>query len=227
VIGEASGDFLPWAYPFNWRALSERLNDSPSGFGRPDQTSTQFGMADGSVRTLSQDVDPQILRAWAAAPPIATPEQIATPPRPASYRWSGVRREYHHMTDDYSAESLINTKSGTVEIAIQQHDKDRNESAARPTASQIEKFIVSKFPNTVTLAAPIILDAKMAAVIGRLSRLRVLEVARIRPDPEVMAQLRALKALRVLQAESFPGDDLERLQKALPEVVVKPHSRDF
>jgi hypothetical protein len=49
-------------------------------------------MADGSVRYIAKDIDPAVLKSMGEAPPIATREQIAVPPRPTHFRSSGNPR---------------------------------------------------------------------------------------------------------------------------------------
>lgn len=90
-LGEAGGEFTPYAYPFNWRPLGTRLNADPGGYGLPGRDGTFLLMADGSVRWWSDDTAPQVLQALAAAPPVPEPGEVAVPPRPARYRFSGRR----------------------------------------------------------------------------------------------------------------------------------------
>jgi len=61
---EAAGDFKPWGEPGNWRDPGIGLNTSPAGFGGP-QGVVVFAFCDGSVKVLSEDVNPAILRALA------------------------------------------------------------------------------------------------------------------------------------------------------------------
>lgn len=61
LYGEANGNFKPWGYPLNVRDPRLGLQRSPDGFGGPMKGRTQFVMADGSVRTLTNDADPEFL----------------------------------------------------------------------------------------------------------------------------------------------------------------------
>ena len=63
LVGEVAGNFKPWGYPLNVRDPNLGLNRSPDGFGGPWRNGTQFLMADGSVRTITNDVDPEVLKA--------------------------------------------------------------------------------------------------------------------------------------------------------------------
>ena len=62
--GEVNANFRPWGDPVNWRDPAVGLGKSPDGFGGPWKSGvTQFLFMDGSVRALSNDIDPQVLKA--------------------------------------------------------------------------------------------------------------------------------------------------------------------
>lgn len=63
LAGEVNARFKPWGHPTNWRDPALGINRSPDGFGGPWSTRTVFLMADGSVRTISNDASPELLRA--------------------------------------------------------------------------------------------------------------------------------------------------------------------
>jgi hypothetical protein len=66
LIGEVNANFMPWGHPVNWRDPLLGINKSPYGFGGPKQRKgSMFIMADGSVKTVSENVDPAILKAMA------------------------------------------------------------------------------------------------------------------------------------------------------------------
>lgn len=66
LIGEVDANFEPWGKPGNWRDPALGLNRSPDGFGcRRAAKVVYFVMADGSVRQLRENIDPEILRALA------------------------------------------------------------------------------------------------------------------------------------------------------------------
>ncbi|MGO8748073.1 MAG: hypothetical protein ACLQNE_19030 [Thermoguttaceae bacterium] len=61
LIGEVNHAFRPWGDPANWRDPVVGIN-RPNGFGGPPASrGAKFVMADGSVRFVSQDVDPKVL----------------------------------------------------------------------------------------------------------------------------------------------------------------------
>lgn len=64
-IGEAAGNYRPWGYPHNVRDPLLGINQSPDGFGSPWPGGALFAFADGRVQFLSEDIDPQVLRALA------------------------------------------------------------------------------------------------------------------------------------------------------------------
>ena len=81
LLGEADGDYAPWAYPFSWRELALPLNSRPGGFGRPTGDGAMFCLADGSVTKIANDVDPIKINKLATAPPVASQERIRKPTR--------------------------------------------------------------------------------------------------------------------------------------------------
>jgi hypothetical protein len=65
LAGEAAGNFKPWGNPENWRDPSNGIHAGPDSFGRPNSPLAGFLMCDGSVRFLTRDIDPGILKALA------------------------------------------------------------------------------------------------------------------------------------------------------------------
>lgn len=65
VMGEASGNFRPWADPANLRDPSEGLCHSPDSFGNASGSGAYFLQADGGVRFFNRSTDPDVLNALA------------------------------------------------------------------------------------------------------------------------------------------------------------------
>ena len=65
MAGEAFGHYKPRGHPRNWRDAALGINQSPYGFGGPRKSGGVIVMADASVRLLSADTDPAVLRALA------------------------------------------------------------------------------------------------------------------------------------------------------------------
>jgi hypothetical protein len=80
LAGEISSGFHPFAYPFNWRELKLPFNDGRSSYGSVDD-STNICLADGSVSTLSDETDQEVVRQLAQSPPVATDDAKALPSR--------------------------------------------------------------------------------------------------------------------------------------------------
>jgi hypothetical protein len=64
LIGTAAGRFKPWGHPANIRDPALGINRDAGGFGGPPQwNGAMFVMCDGSVRRLSNNIDPKVLKA--------------------------------------------------------------------------------------------------------------------------------------------------------------------
>jgi hypothetical protein len=62
LAGEISTNLKPWGYPLNVRDPKLGLKKSANGFGGPWKSGTQFVMADGSIRIISSNADPEFLQ---------------------------------------------------------------------------------------------------------------------------------------------------------------------
>lgn len=62
LFGEINDQFPAWGRPRNGRDPAIGLN-RPGGFSSPYNSGAQFVMGDGSVKHLSRDIDPEVLRA--------------------------------------------------------------------------------------------------------------------------------------------------------------------
>ena len=65
LAGEVNSNFEPWGKPGNCRNPQLGINKSPNGFGSPFTGGAQFLLADGSVRFISENLDPNVLNALA------------------------------------------------------------------------------------------------------------------------------------------------------------------
>ncbi|HSG71911.1 MAG TPA: DUF1559 domain-containing protein, partial [Planctomycetaceae bacterium] len=65
VVGEISEALPPWGKPGNVRDPALGLKRGPDTFGGPFKGVTQFSFADGSERSISNEIDPKILKALA------------------------------------------------------------------------------------------------------------------------------------------------------------------
>ena len=87
-VGEIADGFAPWAYPFNWRDMGDRMDSGPQSFGRGKFGAGHILLLDGSVRFVGPDWNPEFfvaaraataaLRKQSGAP---TAEQVAQPDR--------------------------------------------------------------------------------------------------------------------------------------------------
>ncbi len=62
-VGEAAGNYKPWGHPENWRDPANGIGQGADSFG--NSSGAQFVMTDGSVRSISASINPDLLRALA------------------------------------------------------------------------------------------------------------------------------------------------------------------
>ncbi|PQO44075.1 hypothetical protein C5Y93_21295 [Blastopirellula marina] len=81
LIGDINDQFPAWGRPRNGRDPAIGLN-RPGGFGSPYDDGAQFVMGDGSVKHLSQNIDPEVLRALSTPQGNEPPAQYQDPKMP-------------------------------------------------------------------------------------------------------------------------------------------------
>lgn len=65
LAGEVVGNLPAWGQPSNCRNPAEGLLDTDTTFGSPWKRGVNFSFLDGSVQSLSREIDPEVLRALA------------------------------------------------------------------------------------------------------------------------------------------------------------------
>jgi hypothetical protein len=83
LAGEVIENPAAWGSTTNWRDPALGINRSPAGFGSTNRDSALFSLMDGSVRPISANIDPRVLRA------LSTPnggEEINDDPLPNAKR---------------------------------------------------------------------------------------------------------------------------------------------
>ncbi len=94
MIGQAAGEYRPWACPWNWRPIASPLNAGVHSYGHSGRDQTDFVLADGQVRTISNDIDPVVLAQLASGGLAVRQEDTARPPISATYPSTTIRYEY-------------------------------------------------------------------------------------------------------------------------------------
>ncbi len=89
LVADAHGDFAPIGYPTNWRDVTVGHRQT-HGFGCPAREITQALMLNGTVRDISQDIDPNL---WKQ---LAGPVEIQ--PEPSKVRRSWAPYRYPHAS---------------------------------------------------------------------------------------------------------------------------------
>ncbi|QDT25557.1 hypothetical protein Enr10x_08540 [Gimesia panareensis] len=116
LAGEVAGNYQPWGYPFNWRPLGAKLCDGPNSFGRPVWGGGHLLRADGSVTFFSDQTAPEILKAFAEAPPVATRTQTAVPDRRFDYGaflWERIDLQSDPRADNIYVVRMLRKKWGS------------------------------------------------------------------------------------------------------------------
>jgi hypothetical protein len=221
LLGEAGGDFTPFAYPFNWRPLGERLNQETDGYGLPGLDATHLLMADGSVVVYSKDTASDVLRAMAASPPVPTAAAIETPPRPRVYRSSGMREASVDLGGAW-AEAMVDRNGVPVEVSF---DSWRKGTIREVNAADLPR-VAREFPLMQKLVGAPVIDDEAADVLAKLTNLESLEANGISVTDHVIERLASLPKLRSLNVGWTDAESLTRLKEALPEcaVVGRPDS---
>jgi hypothetical protein len=63
LAAEVAGNYRAWGYPMNWRDPMKGFNRTPAGFGSPLGKDTLILLGDASVRSISDKVSPEVLKA--------------------------------------------------------------------------------------------------------------------------------------------------------------------
>ena len=126
LAGEAAGNFQPWGHPENCRDPGNGISAGPDSFGRPHFPPVAgFVMCDGSVRFLSRNIDPAVLKA------------LATPAGGEAVELPGRRRTCRRK----ERPERFRTRQATPESVI----RERRRLGKVPTKS-VETVLVHSLP---------------------------------------------------------------------------------
>lgn len=136
MVGEVVGNYQPWGYPFNWRSLGTKLCNGPNSYGHPPWQGGHLLLAYGGVEFFSNETSPEILKRFAAAPPVPTEEQIAVPEKrfeTVGFYWTEVALQSDPENNtSYFVRILKNQKQQLLQIEFylstrptEQQERDR------------------------------------------------------------------------------------------------------
>jgi hypothetical protein len=215
MVGESAGNYQPWGYPFNWRPLGTQLNNGAAGYGRPSGDGVHLMMADGSVRFLGNDVDPEYLKTLASAPPVAAPEATSVPERRFNFgpEWDADDLELDGgpVRVRYDGSGVPHTLSVVVTYAT------RN---ARTLGVEDLKRVARNYPELRDVSWPAI-DDEAAAVLSELKDLEVFYAKSITLTQPGLHSFRELPKLKLVVAEEISRKALNDLTRALPDTEVR------
>lgn len=174
LFGEASGNYQPMAYAYNWRPLAWPLLDGPDSFGI--HRAAQFVMVDGSLQTFSQSTDRQVIETLAAAPPLADRADTLRPTR--TFKLTNFRGQRRRITIATS-QKVPTKEGGNYEIIF---------AASSHTAEYARIPSVNEFIKSTEL--------DLATAVKRYPTLRVIEVSEINDHTvELLAKLPQLETI--------------------------------
>ena len=205
LVGEVSGRFQPFAYPFNWRELKLPFNDGQGSYGSVTD-STNICLADGSVTTLSQATDQEVVRQLANAPPVASDESKALPPKDfKSSQSSSWTREYFLAAgedDGIKNKGGIGTTldfdpHGQLDAADLYASENGNAAYTVDGTTRIDLFgIVTAYPEVRVLILNTVLSDDAVAVIASCSRIEIIVASRIQLSDSSRVRLQQHRTLK-------------------------------
>ena len=202
LCGEVAGIYQPWGYPFNWRPLHSPLNSGPDSYGAWP-SGGYIGLADGSVRLLSNSTDAALLMALANAPPVATSEQTAVRNRRFEYSSMPLRRDW------FEAQAEPDTKSMPGMTIL--YDRSDRPYYADVYSSGTAPVWDVLFRNRIDLEG----------VLLTFPQVKVMTLESLRDDNvQIVARFRDLEILQARQIElTETGRSTLKSQSNLPVII--------
>lgn len=206
LTGEISSGFQPFAYPFNWRELKLPFNDDEGSYGSVDD-STDICRADGSVSTLSHKTDQEVVQQLAEAPPVASEELKALPPRvfKSSPSTSWLRQYLPASGEDDSIKhkggigtTLNFDPQGQLDTADLYSSPDGNAAYTVDGTTRIDLYgIVEEYPEVrVLILNSTLLTDDAATAISSCSRIETVVAHRIQISDSGRERLRKCPTLK-------------------------------
>lgn len=210
LVGEISGRYQPFAFPFNWRPLMLPLNDGKGSYGSFED-SGQFCLADGAVRTLSEKADQSIIQQLTNAPPVATAAETALPDRVFEYSgtrsWS--RESYPAQNEDWmiKLKSVFGTTlyfdpAGNLDMAEVYSRSDGQPAYSSDGSTRIDlPGIIERYPEVRSIVIEALTDDACAS-LKKCTALETLVVEQIEITESGRDVLKGLKTLKRIDLRS-------------------------
>ena len=182
-VGEVSGKYQPFGYPFNWRPLAWPLNDREGGYGGWSDGS-HFCMGDAAIRFVSAKIDRSVVEQLSKSMPIPDVLLVAIPTR--EFRtttkpkyWKRLR--FVNQEDDDSARNKGESES---EIVFDSEGKPQIAVFVAPSAQAMKvgitiETILEKYPGIKILDFGKVLDDNGAEIIAGFRELETLIAGRL------------------------------------------------
>lgn len=215
LAGETVGRYQPRGYPFNWRPLGDCLNCGPETYGGRSGYDTCFLFADGSVRTIANDVSTDVLSKMAAACHQPDAAAIDVPDRQfdcTTQAWNiGIRGFREGDPFDSLYATIWYNGEGVADTVVFVARNDEQPAPADLSTVTIE------FPEIRELIGAPVIDDEGARMLLKLHNLECLTTEGIDVSDAGLADLKQMKRLEQLTVGSIGDETLGALRSTFPD----------
>ncbi|SFH53069.1 DUF1559 family PulG-like putative transporter [Planctomicrobium piriforme] len=224
AIGEAGGNFVPWAYPFNWREFDGTVGENSDGFGLAKRNGTHMLIADGRVKFFSENISPHVAKELSRCGTPIDPALTAKPDRPFELiqrsNWGRLLKLDHNSESNFSPMVLeITTNPDGMDVAARFCWFDKHTTRRALKLTDIET-LVTKCPNVRAVIGPIELDEANSRLLSQLRHLEVLRVIGVEDSEPVLLNIKSFPHLRMLVVGKSETEKLDALRAQLPGIEI-------